>query len=55
MEFICLYTIVNPRTRIKDFSCDPNFADYKSKQGYIVYSDLIQRPRYYFKEGVING
>lgn len=55
MEYICLYTIVHPITRIKDFSCDPDFADYKSKQGYLVYADLIQRPKYFFKEGVIYG
>ena len=53
MNSICLYTIINPKTWIKDYTCNPDYAEYKSKQGYIVNADIIKRqPQiFYYKKG----
>ena len=52
MESICLYTIVNPINGVKDYTCNPDYAESKSKEGYVVHANVIQRePKrlYYFK------
>jgi len=57
MERVCLYTIINPKNGIKDYTCDSNYAEQQSKKGYIVYADLINREpkKFCFKGGVSNG
>ena len=53
MESICLYTIVHSRSGITDYTTNPNYADRKAREGYIVTADLIKRPIIY--RGRFNG
>lgn len=48
MDYICLYTIVNPISGITDYSCCPDFAEEKSRKGYLVFANLIMKPKVYF-------
>jgi len=53
MDCICLYTIVNNSTGIKDFTCDSDYAQKKSLEGYTVFANQISRKPivYYYPRG----
>ena len=53
MDCICLYTIVNNSTGIKDYTTDSDYAQQKSKQGYTIFANIILRKPivYYYPRG----
>ena len=40
-KYICVYTILNNKTGIRDYTTSPQYAEVKSRQGYIVYGNLV--------------
>ena len=51
MNNFCQYTILNPVNGIKDFTCCPEYAQEKSKAGYIVTADIIKREVKHYSSG----